>query len=145
MEVIVETKYGKLRGIVADDVNTFKGIPYAAAPYGPNRFRPPQEVEPWAGVRDALAFGPRVPQLGFPPPLSALLPDNAVNGENCLSLNIWSPGSGAAGRPVMVWIHGGAFELGSSAVPFYDGSRFARDGIVCVTVNYRVGPDGFLY
>lgn len=74
-----------------------------------------------------------------------LLPDDAVCGEDCLNLNVWSPELGAAGLPVMVWIAGGAFEHGTGAAPMYDGGRFARDGVVCVTLNYRVGADGFLY
>jgi carboxylesterase type B len=77
--------------------------------------------------------------------LDALLPELTIAGEDCLNLNIWSPDLGAAGQPVMVWFSGGAFETGTAAAPAYDGSRFARDGIVCVTINYRVGADGFLY
>lgn len=143
MDIVVKTCQGEVRGSVADGVNTFKGIPYAAPPFGANRFRPPQPAEPWSGVRDALTYGPEAPQLRPDPQVEALTPDPAVPGEDCLNLNIWSPELGPAGLPVMVWIPGGMFEVGSGAS--YNGSRFARDGIVCVTINYRVGVDGFLY
>jgi para-nitrobenzyl esterase len=143
MNTIVKTKYGKVRGIVANGVFTFKGIPYAAPPFGNNRFLPPRPVEPWNSVRDALNFGSEAPQLRPDPQTAELAPDPAVPGMDCLNLNIWSPDLGAVGLPVMVWIHGGMFEVGSGAT--YNGSRFARDGIVCVTINYRVGVDGFLY
>jgi para-nitrobenzyl esterase len=83
------------------------------------------------------------PQLPYPSPWDVLIPEHATVGEDCLNLNIWTPGRGPAGLPVMVWIPGGMFEAGSGAT--YDGSRFARDGIVCVTINYRVGAEGFLY
>jgi para-nitrobenzyl esterase len=142
---VVQTRLGKLRGSLSDGVHVFKGIPFAAAPFGAFRLRPPQPVEPWDGVRDALAFGPKAPQLPYPPPWDVLIPESAASGEDCLNLNIWSPEVGAVGRPVMVWIPGGAFEHGTGAAPIYDGSRFARDNVVCVTINYRVGADGFLY
>jgi carboxylesterase type B len=142
-DVIVRTRDGSLRGSVAYGVNTFKGIPYAAPPFGSRRFRAPQPVAPWSGVRDALAYGPKPPQLPYPPPFDVLLPEPALAGEDCLTLNLWSSALGQARQPVMVFIPGGEFEHGTGAA--YDGSRFARDGIVCVTINYRVGADGFLY
>ena len=145
MNAVVKTRQGEVRGSVADGVNTFKGIPYAAPPFGANRLRPPQPVAPWSGVRDALTYGPKAPQPPYPPEVSVLLPELAIPGEDCLTLNIWSPDLGAARQPVMVWIPGSAFQYGTAAMPWYDGSRFARDGIVCVTINYRVGADGFLY
>jgi len=146
MDAVVNTRAGKVRGSVADGVHTFKGIPYAAPPFGANRLRPPQTVEPWSDVREALAYGPKAPQLPYPPPVDVLLPEFAVPGEDCLNLNIWSLDLGSVGQPVMVWIPGGMFEYhGTGASPWYEGSRFARDGIVCVTINYRVGADGFLY
>ena len=146
MNGVVNTRHGKVRGHLADGVNTFKGIPYAAPPFGANRFRPPQPVESWSGVRDALTYGPKAPQPAYPPPIDVLIPEFAAPGEDCLSLNIWSPDLGSAGLPVMFWIPGGMFEFhATGASPWYDGSRFARDGIVCVTINYRVGADGFLY
>jgi carboxylesterase type B len=142
-QVIIETAHGAVRGRVADSVNTFYGIPYAAPPFGPNRLRPPESVEPWSGVRDALSYGPMPPQLPYPPPWDVLIPERGPLGEDCLNLNIWTPDPAAQGLPVMVWIPGGMFEVGSGAT--YDGSRFARDGVVCVTINYRVGAEGFLY
>jgi para-nitrobenzyl esterase len=144
VQTIVTTRQGKLQGALSDGVYAFKGIPYAAAPFGAYRFLPPQPVEPWAGVRDALDYGPTPPQASYPPPFDAIFPERVASGEDCLNLNVWSPELGAGGRPVMVWIVGGAFEHAMSA-PYYDGSRFARDGIVCVSINYRVGADGFLY
>jgi para-nitrobenzyl esterase len=143
MNAVVKTRHGEVRGSVADGVNAFKGIPYAASPFGANRLRAPRPAEAWSGVRDALTFGPEPPQLRPPPQIAALVPDPAVPGEDCLNLNIWSPDLGSARQPVMVWIPGGMFEVGSGAS--YNGSRFARDGIVCVTFNYRVAADGFLY
>ena len=143
MNAVVKTRHGEVRGIVTEGVNVFKGIPYAAPPFGANRFRAPRPVDAWSGVRDALTFGPQPPQLRPPPQIAALVPDPAVFGEDCLNLNIWSADLGSARQPVMVWIPGGMFEVGSGAS--YNGSRFARDGIVCVTINYRVGAEGFLY
>jgi para-nitrobenzyl esterase len=146
MNVVVKTRHGKVRGSVADGVHTFKGVPYAAPPFGANRLRPPQPVEPWSGVRDALVYGPKSPQPPYPPQVALLLTESVVSGEDCLSLNIWSADLGSAGQPVMVWIPGGMFAYhGTGGSPWYDGSRFARDGVVCVTINYRVAADGFLY
>lgn len=144
MNPVIKTRCGDVRGSVADGVYAFKGIPYAAPPFGPNRLRHPQPVAPWSGVREALTYGPKAPQLPYPPPFDVLLADLAVAGEDCLNLNIWSPDLGSARQPVMVWIAGGEFEHGTGAEHWYEGSRFARDGIVCVTINYRVGADGFL-
>jgi carboxylesterase type B len=146
MSAVVETRHGLLRGTVADGIHTFKGIPYAAPPFGANRLRPPQPVQPWSGVRDAIAFGPKSPQPPYPPQVALMLQEVTIPGEDCLTLNVWSPDLGAAGLPVMVWIPGGMFEYhGTGASPWYDGSHFARDGVVCVTINYRVGAEGFLY
>jgi carboxylesterase type B len=145
MNAVVKTRQGEVRGSVADGVNSFKGIPYAAPPCGSNRLRPPQPVRSWRGVRDALTYGPKAPQLPYPPPVDVLLPELAAPGEDCLNLNIWSRELGSAGQPVMVWIPGGMFEFGTGASLWYDGSHFARDGVVCVTINYRVGAEGFLY
>src|ERR1700694_2676744 len=146
MDTVVRTSQGTVRGRTAEGVAIFKGIPYAAPPPAGFGFGPPQPAEPWDGVRDALNYGPTVTKPPYFPPFDVLLPEPAIPGEDCLNLNIWSPDlSGKAGLPVMVWIHGGAFANGSSAIPTYDGARFARDGAVYVSINYRLGSDGFLY
>ncbi|HLJ32800.1 MAG TPA: carboxylesterase/lipase family protein, partial [Ktedonobacteraceae bacterium] len=145
MNPIVKTRSGEVRGSEAAGVNVFKGISYAAPPFGANRFQPPQPVERWSGVRDALTYGPTTLKPPYFPPFDVLLEEPAIPGEDCLNLNIWTPDLGEAKLPVMVWIHGGAFANGTGAVSLYDGSRFARDGVVCVTINYRLGVDGFLY
>jgi carboxylesterase type B len=140
---VVKTRAGEVRGSITDGVYVFKGVPYAAQPFGAKRLRPPQPVVPWSGVRDALDFGPNPPQPPLPPHVSALLPVVTIPGEDCLNLDIYTPDLGAAGLPVMVWITGGFFEYGGTS--WYAGSRFARDGVICMAINYRVGPDGFLY
>src|ERR1700726_9928 len=143
--LVVTTRHGQVRGQVTDGVAAFKGIPYAAPPFGPNRFQPPRPPKSWDGVRDALAYGAVPPQPAYPPPFDQLLGDQGVAGGDCLNLNVWTPDPSRVGLPVMVWIHGGAFLRGSGAIATYDGGRFARDGVVCVTINYRLGADGFLY
>ena len=144
MDTIVSTRNGRLRGRTSDGVSAFLGVSYAAPPVGRLRLRPPQPVEPWTGVRDATELGPEPPQPQFDPAdASGLLFDPAVPGDDCLNLNIWTPDPGAAGLPVMVWSPGGSFHFSSGGS--YDGSRFARDGVVCVTINWRTGADGFLY
>ena len=142
MDAIVKTFQGELRGGLADGVCAFLGVPYAAPPFGANRLQPPRPVEPWSGVRDAVSFGAAPPQVA-PPGVAGIAWDTQRTGEDCLNLNVWTPDAGADGLPVMVWIPGGMFELGSQAA--YDGSRFARDGVVCVVVNWRLGAEGFLY
>ncbi|MFJ1647912.1 carboxylesterase/lipase family protein [Streptomyces sp. NPDC088258] len=143
MEPTVTTEYGRVRGRTEGGVAVFRGIPYAAAPVGPHRFRPPAAPPPWDGVREAAVFGPTAPKNPYPPPLDGLLPDPEVAGDGCLNLNVWTPDPGGAGLPVMVWIHGGSLRYGSSAVETYDGAAFARDGVVLVSVNYRLGIEGF--
>jgi para-nitrobenzyl esterase len=143
--LVVTTRQGQVRGQVRDGVAAFKGIPYAAPPFGPNRFQPPQPPQSWDGVRDVLEYGRVPPQPPYAPPFDRLLGDQGRPGEDCLNLNLWTPDPSRGGLPVMVWIHGGAFVRGSGALPTYDGTRFARDGVVCVTINYRLGADGFLY
>ena len=145
MQTVVRTHQGAVHGSVADEVVAFKGIPYAAPPFGPNRFQPPRPAQGWDGMREALDYGPTAPKGPYAPPFDVLIPEVDIQGEDCLNLNIWSPDLGQARLPVMVWIHGGAFANGSGSVPTYDGTRFARDGVVCVTINYRLGADGFLY
>ena len=145
MDIDVRTQQGVVRGRMDEGVATFKGIPYAAPPFGANRFRPPQPAERWDGVREAFNYGPTVPKPPYFPPFDVLLPEPVILGEDCLNLNIWTPDVERTGLPVMVWIHGGAFANGSSAILQYDGSRFAHDGVVCVTINYRLGVDGFLF
>ena len=144
MDTVVSTRQGKVRGRTSEGVASFKGIPYAAPPFGANRFQPPRPVEAWDGVRDALAYGPTVLKPPYFPPFDVLLPEPAIPGEDSLNLNIWAPDPARHGLPVMVWIHGGAFANGSGAISVYDGTHFARDGVVCVTINYRLGVDGFL-
>ncbi|HEX7199628.1 MAG TPA: carboxylesterase family protein, partial [Dongiaceae bacterium] len=144
-DVVVETRQGRLRGALSAGIASFKGIPYAAAPFGANRFKPPQPAPSWKGVRDALAYGPTAPKPPYFPPFDEILIEPIIAGEDCLNLNIWTPNPVATGLPVMVWVHGGAFTNGTGAVPNYDGQRFARDGVVLVTINYRLSVDGFLF
>lgn len=106
---------------------------------------PPQPVKPWEGVRPALEYGATAPKEPYAPQFRVLLPEVDIPGEDCLNLNIWTPEPAAGGLPVLVFIHGGAFVAGSGSVHQYDGSAFARDGVVCVTINYRLGAEGFLH
>jgi para-nitrobenzyl esterase len=132
---------GVLVGAVDGAVQVFKGIPYAAPPVGPLRSALPQPIVPWSGERAAAAFGPSCMQRV---PLRNVAPDSpgAQVSEDCLTLNVWAPRA-ATKAPVMVWIHGGGNQNGSSAVKYYDGAAFARDGIVLVSLNYRLGKLGF--
>lgn len=133
---------GVLAGVESGGVVSFKGIPYAAPPVGPLRFKPPQPPLPWTGVRPATGFGPAPIQLSQSgvPTLSFL---GAVRGENCLFLNVWAPAAPGP-HPVFVWIHGGANETGAASQSLFNGAHFARAGLVCVTVGYRLGMFGFL-
>lgn len=142
--VTVNTQCGTLRGSQEGGLSVFRGIPYARPPVGPLRFRPPQPPEPWGGVRDALRFGPAAPQDAQA--MGSML-DLGIGrtDEDCLYLNVWTPAPDAGGRPVMVWIHGGAFILGAGSQHLYDGATLARRGdVVVVTINYRLGALGFL-
>ena len=137
---------GTVRGATdADGVASFKGVPFAAPPVGPLRWRSPQPIVPWTGVRDATAFGPAPmqPRPAFGPAAAAMGLQRI--GEDCLYLNVWTGAKTAdERRPVMVWIYGGAFVIGSTAMPLYDGAHLAGRGVVMVSVAYRVGPFGFL-
>ena len=140
----VRVEGGALVGKIDHDVPAFLGIPYAAPPFGPNRMQPPQPAEPWDGERDASEYGPTAPKGTYPLQYAQLFPEVVIPGEDCLNLNVWTPDPQATGLPVLVWIHGGSFMNGSGSVAAYRGSSFARDGIVCVTINYRLGALGFL-
>ncbi|MEV7526623.1 carboxylesterase family protein [Streptomyces sp. NPDC091371] len=137
----VRVAAGVLRGSREAGVAVFRGIPFAEPPVGALRFAAPRPVRGWDGVRAAVAYGPPPPQGGHFG-MDALALD--APGDDWLTVNVWSPDPGPdAGLPVMVWIQGGAYTIGMSGLPEYDGGRLARDGIVVVTFNYRVGLEGF--
>ena len=138
---IVTTHHGKVRGSTEGGVAVFLGIPYAPPPDGDRRFGPPGSPPRWDGTRDAFAYGATALQ---PAQEFTLIPEPIIPGENCLNLNVFTPDPGAADLPVLVWIHGGGFLSGCNASPWYRGSRFARDGVVLVSINYRLGVEGFL-
>jgi para-nitrobenzyl esterase len=135
---IAVTKSGLVRGRLADDIRIFTGIPYAEPPIGPLRFKAPRPAPPWSGELDATVPAATPPQNADPP-----LPPVAPISEDCLQLNVWAP-SGAGPHPVFVWIYGGGNRTGACNQPVYQGEKFARDGVICVTFNYRVGVLGFL-
>lgn len=151
--VEVETNCGKVRGSVEQGINVFKGIPYAEPPEGERRFAAPAKMQPWTGVRDALAFGNRSMQdenaFAMPPAMIKLFRQGDLEpmSENCLVLNVWTPTvNDGRKRPVMFWCHGGAFISGSGDSPWYDGANLARKGdIVVVTINHRLGALGYLH
>ncbi|MET9950097.1 carboxylesterase family protein [Streptomyces sp. NPDC006339] len=152
---IFTTENGAVRGFrAADDVVAVLGIPYAAPPFGPNRFREPRPAAAWTGVRDGTLFGPVSPQSAELPGAPAWSPGD----EDILTVNVWTPAptpapapastpvparGGGRRLPVLVWIHGGAYTFGSSAQPDFDGTVLARAGLVVVTLNYRLGFEGF--
>jgi para-nitrobenzyl esterase len=142
---VVATESGQVAGAVAGGVASWKGIPFAEAPVGPLRWRAPQPAAPWSGVRQATAYGHDCMQLPFP---SDAAPLGTTPSEDCLTLNVWSPaarpGAKAKGAlPVIVWIYGGGFVNGGSSPPTYAGARLARQGVVVVSFNYRLGRFGF--
>lgn len=138
----ITLRAGIVQGTAEGDVHRFLGIPYAAAPFGENRFRAPQPAAPWDGVRSAAAFGPTAPQLPYPGAIGDLLGSVHIPGDDILTANVWAPAE-ANGAPVVLWIHGGALERGTAALSLYDGGVFARAGIVFVSINYRLGAEGF--
>jgi para-nitrobenzyl esterase len=142
---VVRVESGELQGVVDDGVASFKGIPFAAPPVGDLRWRPPQPAAPWTGVRQAADFGANCMQGRFGPPPAPGAPPAPVPSEDCLFLNVWRPASATPGAklPVMVWIHGGGFMGGSGASPNTSGAQFAKQGVVLVSVNYRLGRFGF--
>lgn len=133
---------GAVRGSEEEGVARFLGIPYAAPPFGTNRFRAPQPVPAWEGIREATQFGPTAPQLPYAGAIGELLGSVRIDGEDILTANVWAP-VGASAAPVLLWIHGGALERGTAALPLYDGTVFAKAGIVFVSINYRLGSEGF--
>lgn len=144
--VIANVTAGSIAGSSVAGISTFLGVPYAAPPVGPARFAAPQPVAPWSGVREAMVPGPSAPQRVTPFPaldVLALVGKGTERGDDYLTSNIWAPTEGD-GRPVMVWIHGGGFLAGSKDAPVQQGENFARSGVVCVAINYRMGIDGFL-
>ncbi|HEY0821616.1 MAG TPA: carboxylesterase/lipase family protein [Rhizobacter sp.] len=145
-EPIVSTLLGEVRGTRSAHGLAFKGMPYAASTAGANRFRPPQPAAPWQGVRDATAYGPSCPQIVTPRTrLFQWLASDAPLGEDCLVLNVFTPAADAAKRPVMVWLHGGAFAIGSGSSQVYDGGPLAQaQDVVVVTVNHRLNLFGYL-
>jgi para-nitrobenzyl esterase len=147
---VVETASGRVAGVTSGGVHVFKGIPYGASTAGANRFMPPRKPEPWTGVREATAYAGRSPQA----PAAAQRPELATVwgpvdtlpvGEDCLTLHVWTPALDNAKRPVMVWLHGGAFSYGSANSPRYDSTNLARrNDVVVVAVNHRLNVFGHL-
>lgn len=133
---------GQLCGLWERGVRVFRGVRYAQAPGGPLRFAAPVPEQPWRGMRDAIAFAPMAPQLPRVAPADAAM----LGGDDCLAANVWAPpAEPGAHLPVMVWVHGGGFFRGAASEPLYDGASFARRGVVFVSLQYRLGIDGFLH
>jgi len=138
--VTITTQQGILHGTANNDVRVWRGIPYAQPPVGDLRFKAPQPVQSWEGIRNATAFGSIAPQ-----PKDGMS-SSGIQSEDCLFLNIWSPKNTAGKKPVMFWIHGGGFVIGAGSDGMYEGSKMSKNGdVVVVTINYRLGPLGFLY
>lgn len=142
------TQQGVVEGEMGDGVAVYRGIPFAAPPVGAGRWRAPRPVAAWPGVRPAKAFGHNCWQSVSPKGFGPWTHEYVIPGdisEDCLFLNVWTAAHADTGtRPVLVWIHGGGFNSGSGSIPIYDGAAFARQGIVVVSINYRVGVFGFL-
>lgn len=139
---VIHTAAGPVRGVDADGVTSWKGIPFAQPPVGPLRWRAPIPAEPWTDILEAAEFGAAAPQIITP---AINLGANPVMNEDCLTLNVWRASNPAKPLPVMVWIHGGAYTFGSTRQPLYDGANFAStEEVVIVTINYRIGALGFL-
>ncbi|MCZ7576927.1 MAG: carboxylesterase family protein [Dehalococcoidia bacterium] len=138
---IATTRHGQVRGVEKAGLLNFRGIPFAAPPVGPLRFRAPEPPEPWDGIRDATQNGPISPQAPSPIDLPGGPPVQRPMDEDCLTLNVWTPAADGS-LPVMVWIHGGAFTIGCGAD--FSGRDLAARGAVVITINYRLGPLGFL-
>ena len=144
MDGVVEVRGGRLRGVRRHGLWSFSGIPYAGSPAGAARWRPPSAPEPWAGIKECDRFTPIAPQSPGLVEMS-LGGEPEEQSEDCLSLNVWTPGIDDSRRPVMVWVHGGSFVSGSGAGSLYRGGMLAREGdVVVVTINYRLGLLGFL-
>ncbi len=147
---IVETASGKVVGLMAGGVHVFRGIPYGEPTSGANRFMPPKKAKPWSGVLEALAYAGRAPQAAAAPQRPELMTvwgavDTLPVGEDCLTLHVWTPGLDGARRPVMVWLHGGAFSYGSANSPRYDSTHLARrNDVVVVAINHRLNIFGHL-
>ncbi|MFN0124639.1 MAG: carboxylesterase/lipase family protein [Blastocatellia bacterium] len=134
---------GMINGAQAVGVRSYKGIPFAAPPVGNLRWKPPQPVVPWEGVRQANAYGPECPQAPYAQG-SIYYRSVQPQSEDCLCLNVWTTARPNDKQPVMIWIHGGALTRGSGSLPTYDGTVLAKKGVVLVTINYRLGPLGYL-
>lgn len=146
MNAVVEIRSGRLRGEQRSGIACFQGIPFARPPIGPLRFRPPEPEEPWAGIRDVSEPGPGAPQrTGLPDRLAGVGGAARRCDEDCLTLDVSTPQADGGRRPVLVWIHGGAFVFGTGSAPIYDGRWLARRGdVVVVSIHYRLGALGFL-
>ncbi len=140
---VVTVDGGQISGAASNGVRVFKGIPFAAPPVGGLRWKAPQPVAAWSGVKTADTFAPECEQVPYPPGSAYATAPRPVS-EDCLYLNIWTAAAAGDKRPVMVWIHGGAWTRGAGSLPTYDGTTLARKGVVVVTTNYRLGVFGFL-
>jgi para-nitrobenzyl esterase len=145
--IVANTTAGKVRGTVVDGICRFYGIPYAAGPVGPLRFQRPAKPLPWTGERDTTQRAPNAPQIvrDFPGmDVTPFIGDGWRRGDDFLIANVWTPDPAAKNLPVMVFIHGGAWIGGTSDCPAYDGKSFAKNGVVLVSINYRMGIEGVL-